>query len=362
MAEHLYVVVMAGGSGTRFWPLSRRKTPKQLQAIVGEEPLIKATVSRFEGLVPAENIFVITGPDQDGPTREVLPELPAANVVAEPEGRDTAAAIALGATLLAGRDPDAVMATVPADHVIKPLGLFQATIAAASDVALRTDRLILFGIRPDRPATGYGYIHFGDTLEQAAGDFPVRQVLGFTEKPDERTARRYMESGEYYWNSGIFVWRAARILQEIKTFLPGHAEAFERVAAVLGTDKENEVLAAEYPKLKRISIDYAVLEKAKDVAVLEAGYQWDDVGTWLALERHFEPDESGNVVVGDALAIGSSGCILRGSGKRLIAAIDLANMLVVETDDAVLICPKDRDQDVKRLVEELKKRGREELL
>ncbi len=362
MPEHLYAVVMAGGSGTRFWPLSRQKTPKQLQAIVGKVPLIAATVERLEGLLPPEDVYVITGPGQDGPTREALPGIPAGNVIAEPEGRDTAAAIALGATVLAKRDPDAVMAVMPADHVIKPTGLFQGTLAAAADVAQRTDYLVLFGLRPSFAHTGLGYIHYGDTLERAAGDFPVRKVLGFTEKPDERTARDYLESEEYYWNSGIFVWRTSRILKEIAEFLPGHAESFAKIGEALGTARERETLAAEYPKLEKISIDYAVLEKAADVAVLEASYQWDDVGSWRALERHFEPDERGNVIVGDAIEIGSTGCIIRGTGKRLIAAIGLTNMLVVETDDAILICPKDRDQDVKKLVEELRKRGRTELL
>jgi mannose-1-phosphate guanylyltransferase len=362
MPENLYAVIMAGGSGTRFWPLSRQKTPKQLQTIVGDKTLIAATFERLEGLVPPENVYVITGPGQDGATREALPALPAGNVIAEPEGRDTAAAIALGATVLAGRDPQAVMAVMPADHVIRPVGLFQATLAAACDVAQRTDYLLLFGIRPDRAATGYGYIHHGDTLERAAGDFPVRRVQAFKEKPDERTAREYVESEEYYWNSGIFVWRASRILREIAEFLPGHAESFEKIGEALGTPAEGEVIAEEYPKLKKISIDYAILEKARDVAVLEAGYQWDDVGTWLALARHYEPDERDNVIVGDALEIGSTGCIIRGSGKRLVAAIDLTNILIVETDDAILVCPKDRDQDVKKLVEELRKRGRTELL
>ncbi len=362
MAENLYAVIMAGGSGTRFWPLSRQKTPKQLQAVVGEKPLIAATFDRLGGLLPPENVLVITGPGQDGPTREILTDLPPENVIAEPEGRDTAAAIAFGATVLARRNPEAVMAVMPADHVIRPVGLFQATLAAACDVAQRTDYLLLFGIRPSFAHTGLGYIHFGETLERAAGDFPVRKVEGFKEKPDERTARDYLESEEYYWNSGIFVWKSSRILREMAEYLPGHAESFAKIGEALGTAKEAETIAAEYPKLKNISIDYAILEKAADVAVLEAGYQWDDVGSWLALERHYEPDERGNVVVGDAVEIGSTGCIIRGSGKRLVAGIDLTNILIVETDDAILVCPKDRDQDVKKLVEELRKRGRTELL
>jgi mannose-1-phosphate guanylyltransferase len=362
MPENLYAVIMAGGSGTRFWPLSRRKAPKQLHAIVGDRPLIATTFERLDGLVRPGNIYVITGEDQAGPTRAALPALPPENVIAEPEGRDTAAAIALGATVLAKRDPDAVMAVIPADHVIKPVGLFQATLAAACDVALRTDYLLLFGLRPSFAHTGLGYIHFGDTIERAAGSFPVRKVLGFTEKPDGRTAREYVDSEEYYWNSGIFVWRASRILREIARLLPGHAESFARIGGALGTARERQVLAAEYPTLKKISIDYAVLEKAKDVVVLEAPYTWDDVGSWLALERHTEPDSSGNTVIGDALSLGSSGCILYSAGKRLVVGLDLANMLVVDTDDVVLICPKNRDQDIKRLVEELRKRGKTELL
>jgi len=362
MSEHLYVVIMAGGSGTRFWPLSRQRSPKQLQAIVGETPLIRSTVERFDGLVPPQNVYVIAGPGQDQPTRRILPELRPANVIAEPEARDTAAAIALGATVLLKRDPEAVMVVVPADHLIKPQGLFQATVAAAADVAVRTDYLILFGIRPSFAATGFGYIRYGDKLEEAAGGLAVRQVRGFTEKPDERTARDYLESGEYHWNSGIFVWRASRILKEIKAYLPGHAAAFEKIGAALGTPAEKKVLAEEYPRLKKISIDYAVLEKASGVAVLEAGYEWDDVGSWLALERHMDKDGAGNVVVGDALAVGSNGCIIHSSGKRLVAVLDLANMLVVDTDDVVMICPKNRDQDIKRLVEEVRKRGKTALL
>jgi mannose-1-phosphate guanylyltransferase len=362
MSDHLYVVIMAGGSGTRFWPLSRQKSPKQLQAIVGETPLIRATVERFDGLVRPDNIYIITGPGQDEPTRRMLPGVKPGNVIAEPEGRDTAAAIALGAALLLKRDPEAMMAVVPADHLIQPRDAFQAAISAAADVAARTDYLVLFGIRPTFPATGLGYIHFGDQLEQAAGGRSVRKVRGFTEKPDERTARDYLQSGEYHWNSGIFVWRAARIMREIAALLPGHGAAFEKIGAALGTPAEAKVMAEEYAKLKKISIDYAVLEKASDVAVIEAGYQWDDVGSWLALARHGKKDPAGNVVVGDALAIGSTGCIIHSSGKRLVAALDLTNMLVVDTDDVVLICPKNRDQDIKRLVEELRKQGRTELL
>ena len=222
--------------------------------------------------------------------------------------------------------------------------------------------LILFGVRPSFPATGYGYIRYGDKIEETAGGSAVRKVRAFTEKPDERTARDYLSSGEYYWNGGIFVWRAARILREIGAFLPGHGAAFEKIGAALGTPDEKKVLAAEYAKLKRISIDYAVLEKAADVAVLEAPFEWDDVGSWLSLERHLEKDASGNVVLGRVLASGSAGCIVHSSGKRLVAALDLTNMLVVDTEDVVLICPKNRDQDIKRLVEELRKQGRTELL
>ncbi|HOX07931.1 MAG TPA: sugar phosphate nucleotidyltransferase [Planctomycetota bacterium] len=362
MSEHLYVVIMAGGSGTRFWPLSRQKSPKQLQAIVGETPLIRSTVERFEGMVPPENIFVITGPGQDEPTRRILTGIRPGNVIAEPEGRDTSAAIALGATVLLKRDPEAMMAVVPADHLIKPRELFQATVAAAADVAARTDYLILFGIRPSFPSTGFGYIRFGDRIETASGGMAVRQVRGFTEKPDERTARDYLESKEYHWNSGIFVWRAARILREISACLPGHGQAFEKIGAALGTPAERKVLAEEYARLRKISIDYAVLEKASGVAVLEAGYEWDDVGSWLALERHMDRDQSGNVVLGDAISMGSTGCIIHSSGKRLVAALDLTNMLVVDTDDVVLICPKNRDQDVKKMVDEVRRRGKTELL
>jgi mannose-1-phosphate guanylyltransferase len=361
VSENLYAVVMAGGAGTRFWPLSRRTNPKQLQPLVGDLPLIAATVERLGQLVPPEKVLIITGADQAEATAKVLPQLPNENIIGEPEGRDTAAAIALAASILLKRDPEAIMAVMPADHVISPAEVFRKTLATAAKVAAKTDCLLLFGIKPSFAHTGLGYIHFGEDLPGSSGA-PVRRVVNFTEKPDTDTAEKFIKSGEYYWNSGIFVWQAARIIREIEQHLPKHGKSFKRIAAAIGGAEQESTIAREYPKLEKISIDYAILEKAEDVAVLEANYQWDDVGSWLALERHCPQDAHGNVADGDILMLDTHGCILRGSGRRLIATVGIKDLLVIETDDAIMVCPKNRDQDVKKLVDELKKRERLELL
>jgi len=357
----LYAIIMAGGSGTRFWPRSRKKTPKQLLKIVGSRTMTEDTVRRFSGMLPPGQIFVITNIEQASAARKVLPDIPKKNIIAEPVGRDTAAAIGLGAVIVTRCDPDGLMAVLPADHVIHPKKKFINTVKAAALAAQNSDCLITFGIKPRHPATGYGYIRRGKKLKTVRG-LDVYAVRQFKEKPDLKTAEKYVASGDYYWNSGIFVWKASVILENLKKFLPAHYRALMKIQKALGSDKEKEILQKEYRRLRKISIDYGVLEKAADVRVIAADYEWDDVGAWRALESHHRQDENGNTVLGKFIGINTSGSIMIGEKNHLIAGIDMEDVIVVQTPDATLVCPKKSAQKVKDLVNLLRKKGMDKYL
>jgi len=362
MPEHLYAAILAGGGGTRFWPLSRRARPKQLLRVVGKRTLLEETCARLAGFVPPGRVLVVTGADQAASTREALVgggSGAGVEVLAEPEGRDTAAAIGFAAEVLRRRDREAVMAVLPADHVVRPAEQLQAALAAACDVAERTGALITFGIPPDRPATGYGYIHRGKKIDEAGG-FDVYRVRRFVEKPDLATAEAYLEGGEHDWNSGMFVWRAARILEEIKKHLPAHAKAIaESVDALEAGDAAK--LAKVYASMKKVSIDFGVMEKAKEVAAIRAPFAWDDVGAWGAVARLAETDADGLAASGDVIAIDTRDCVIHSAGP-LVTALGVRDLVIVATEDAVLVCDRSRDEDVRRVVERLREEGREELL
>ncbi|HHL40382.1 MAG TPA: mannose-1-phosphate guanylyltransferase/mannose-6-phosphate isomerase [Deltaproteobacteria bacterium] len=348
----LYGVILAGGVGTRFWPLSRRTTPKQLLGIVGRDSLLKATIKRLRPLVAPERTFVVTNAEQAWLIETHLgADDTAPAFVIEPMGRNTAPAIGLAAMNLVKEDPEAVMAVLPADHMIKEAAAFRKALRAAAELAAEGG-LVTFGIVPTRPETGYGYIKARRGEEKVVGGITARPVERFVEKPDLKKARAYLRSGSYYWNSGIFVWKAARILEEMAEHLPSVYRGLERIRN--GADA-----AREFRRMEDISIDYGILEKTRGIVVLEAPFTWSDLGSWSSLRDVMKTDKAGNIVRGRAVDIGSSGSIIIAS-ERLVATIGLKDMVVVDTDDSTLVCPVERAQQVKDMVGLLKKKGMSE--
>jgi len=352
MAER-YAVIMAGGRGERFWPQSRLKRPKHLLPIVGDKPMLAQTLERLEGFVEPEKVFIITNAEQREAVLEVCPQVPAGQVVGEPVGRDTAAAVGLAAMLVKLRDPAAGFAMLPADAVIEDKEGFQEVLGAAFEAAEKQPLLVTIGIKPAYPATGYGYIHQGGKVLEAAGR-PVFDVRAFVEKPDEKTAKAYLESGEYYWNAGMFVWAVATIEEAFERHTP---ELYDSLSAIHDRMQRGEelgpLLEEAYPKLEKISVDYAIMEKAERVAMLESAFDWDDVGEWPAIARHAEADGAGNVTRGEVVMSASKDNIVLSPDGHLTALIGVEGMIVVKTADATLICPKERAQDIKKLVKEI---------
>ncbi len=351
-----YVVIMAGGRGERFWPHSRIRRPKHLLPIVGESPMLAQTVTRLEGLVPPERVFVVTNHEQREATLEACPELLPEQVVGEPIGRDTAAAVGLAALLVKRKSPDAPFAMLPADHVIDDAAGFRDVLRSAMTAAAQEEILVTIGVQPTEPATGYGYVQRGG-LKMDADNRPVHDVSRFVEKPDLETAKGYLESGDYFWNAGMFVWRPEVILNALATHasdLHQHLSALdERWRAGKSLDS---CMQSIYPDLPRISIDYAVMEKADNVVMMESDFDWDDVGEWPAVARHFPLDEAGNVSRGEVVALDSADNLVITSKGRLTALLGVQDLIVVETGDATLICHRDKAQEVKRLVQEIAQR------
>ncbi len=356
--EHAFAVVLAGGRGERFWPLSTARRPKQLLALVGERPMIAQTVERLSGLTPPERILVITNAEHVGATRERVPELPPENIVGEPMGRDTAAAVALAAALVRARDPTAVFAILPADHAIGAPDRFRATLAAAFAAAARHEALIVIGIPPAAPLPSFGYIEAGDPRFAEEGR-PFHAVRRFVEKPDVETARRYLAAGRFYWNAGMFVWSLKSLDAALARHAPRYAELSRRLSeAAAGADLEAAIRDA-YAPLEKISIDYALMEKADNILMIPADFPWDDVGTWAALRHHFPADENGNVAVGDFAALDARGNTVYSPG-RLTALLGVDDLIVVHTENATLICRRDRADEVKKMVRHLQNDGRHE--
>ena len=346
-------VIMAGGKGERFWPWSRSSVPKQFLSLVGDSSLLQRTIGRVSRLIPMERIYVVTGLEYVGLIRSQLPSLPSGNIIIEPVGRDTAPCAGLAALYLERNGHDSVMAVLPADHVIRDEEEFLGVFRAALEAAERFGGLVTIGIRPTRPETGYGYIKMGSPLEAVEGR-QVYRVERFTEKPDLKTAREFVEEGSYLWNSGMFFWRTSVLRREISLHLPDIHNRLERIEADLGTPSEWETLEQEFPKMQKISIDYGIMEKAANAHVIPGEFGWDDAGSWSALERVMGVDRDGNVVAGKVIAVDTSRSIIQGR-HRLIATVGIADLIVVETDDAVLVCKKGREQDVKALLARLKK-------
>jgi mannose-1-phosphate guanylyltransferase len=356
--SHVFAVIMVGGPGTRLWPASRRARPKPLMEIAGAS-LFRQAVDRAKAATgDVARIILITVKDAAKAVRAEAPEIPAQNVIVEPVGRDTAACIGLGACVVRARDPDGVMAVLPADHLISPVDAFAETVRRAVRRA-GTGALVTLGITPRRPETGYGYIHRGEQIE--TGVFRVRQ---FKEKPDIDTAKKYLADGGYYWNSGMFIWRADALLAEMARLLPAHAKAMESIGRAAGTRAFGSVLKAQYEPLQRISIDYGVMEKAKNVEAVEAGFQWDDLGSWTSVAAHLPKDAEGNASarLENLLAIDAKNCVVSADAKKLVALLGVEDLIVVDTKDALFICPRSRDQEVKKVVEELRKMNETDLL
>lgn len=359
----LHAMIMAGGGGTRFWPRSRQARPKQFLSVVGDRSLLQQALDRIEACaLPASRLWILTGKDYIEETKKQLPSLPPDHVVGEPCGRDTAPCIALGAALIARSDPEAVMLVTPADHIIEPVQEFRRAVHVAEQMAIeQPGAIITFGIPPTFPSTGYGYIHKGAQTAQRQG-ISVYRVASFKEKPAADRAREFVSSGEYYWNSGIFVWRAATILAALKEHRPNLHAAVERIADAWPTPRRQEVLNREYPAIDKVSIDYAVMEHHKDVLVVQAPYRWDDVGSWLAVERLHPQDAAGNTVLGSHLGIDTKDCVVVGEAGRLIATIGVQDLLIIQDGDCTLVAHRTQESAVKQIVEELRKRRQDKYL
>lgn len=353
----LYAVVMAGGSGTRFWPKSRRNFPKQLLKLHGDATMLQQTVGRVASLVPPERVLIITGADQVDGVRAQLPDVPAENVVAEPCPRDTAPCVGLAAQIIARRDPEATMIVMPADHVIRPEETFVKTVRAAVDVIdADPTAFVTFGVRPTYPETGYGYIERGELLGNPGG-IALNKVVRFREKPDRATAEQFVASGNFVWNAGIFLWRARAILDALAVHKPALAASLDRVGDAVGTPSASEVLADEFPKMERVPIDKAVMEKAPNVRVLEVVYDWNDVGDWRALSALVPPDAGGNTVQGNVHAVDTRGSIVVSDDGGLIATLGVDDLVIVQSGGVTLVTRKDQLDRLKSLVEGLDTAG-----
>ncbi len=350
-----YALIMAGGVGTRLWPLSRQDRPKQSLKLVGERTMFEHAVDRIAPLVQPENILVVTGAEHVEDLSAQAPELPDENFIVEPLGRGTAPAIGLGAIHLQRRDPDAVMAVLTADHFITQIERFRRVLLTSEQVA-QAGHLVTLGIKPTSPSTGYGYIKQGEQLDTVNG-FPVFRAERFTEKPGAETAFQMVESGEYSWNSGMFVWRVDRVLTEFQQQMANFYVQLTEVKAALHTPGYEPTLKRIWPQVTKQTIDYGIMEGAADVTVIPVDIGWSDVGSWASLVDLSPSDEDGNVISGEHIGIDTQNTLIFGN-QRLIATIGVDQMVIVDTEDALLVCPMDREQEVRDLVKKLKEQDK----
>jgi len=345
-----YAVIMAGGIGSRFWPASRKEQPKQFLDVFGNGTLIQNTVARLQGLIPPERCLVVTHERYVEQTQKQLPAVPEENILTEPISRNTAPCITYAAAVLADRDEEATMVVLPADHVINNVQEFHRTLDVALTAAQEPGRLVTIGIEPSHPATGYGYIQY-DSEEASKGGLSAHPVRTFAEKPDASTAERFIDSGDFLWNSGMFIWRADTILGQVEEHLPDTHDAFAPVREA-GDEIDRDALRTAFQKSPRISIDYGVMEQAESVYVVPGSFDWNDVGDWRAVYDLSDKDEHGNVIEGDVIMQDSSRCYVQ-AGERLVVLVGIHDAVVVDTDDAVLVCDRDTAQQVKQVVEYL---------
>ena len=351
-----YGVIMAGGGGTRFWPLSRQATPKQLLNLSGKDLMVNEAIDRLSKTADKNDIFIVTNKTQVAKMLEATNgRIQKNHILSEPSARNTAACIGYAALEIIKKYGDGIMVITPSDAYIKNESEFTRILGIAVKAAEEKDALVTVGITPTFAATGYGYIKFQETGET------VLKVLEFKEKPDEATAKKYVESGEYAWNSGMFIWKASTILKNFERFLPDIYADLQKIGDAMNTANELKVIDEVYPKITSISIDYGIMEKADNVYVVPGEFGWNDVGSFDMLGVLHDADENGNIKIGDQINVDTKNCITYSSG-RLVATIGLENVVVIETGDAILVCDKNKVQDVKKVVEQLKAAGRTELL
>ncbi len=362
-----YAVIMAGGGGTRFWPWSRENQPKQILPVLSDRPMIWDPVERILPLIPREKIFIVTAQSQVADLQKQVPQLAPENILAEPVGRNTAPCLCLAALHVLRKDPKGIMVVLPADHFIGNHRGFRKTLQAAVTFARSQDYLITLGVRPTEPETGYGYIESGGTLTTVLG-VPVHAVKSFREKPTRAKARSFLRGRKHLWNSGMFIWRASVFGEAVKEFLPDLYREMKTLEKSLGTRREKRALEKTYAGCPSISVDYGIMEKAKNVALIEAQFLWSDVGNWGTLGKIRSLDKDGNTRIlcgrtgrGQVLLLDSAGCVVR-SEEKLIAGIGLRDMIIVEAGNAVLVCPRDRSQEVRRVLKELQERDLKEYL
>ena len=343
-------LIMAGGRGERFWPKSRKNLPKQFLSLTGDgRTMIQLTVERILPLVDMQDIYIATNRSYKALVREQLPELPEENILCEPVAKNTAPCIGLGAVHIARKYEDAVMFVLPSDHLIKYNAMYLDTLRRASEVAEAGDNLVTLGIMPDYPETGYGYIKFQPDARKGV----AFEVERFVEKPDLETAKQYLATEQYLWNSGMFIWRVSTILRSIEKYLPDTYAGLRRIGDAIGAPDEKDVLEKEFSAFKSESIDYGIMEKADHIYTLPGSFGWDDVGSWNAVERIQPANEFGNVVHGNAVTVDTKRCIIQG-GKKLIATVGLEDIIIVDTDDALLVCEKGDAGEIKKVLENLK--------
>jgi len=357
--EHAYAVILAGGSGTRFWPLSRRRRPKQLLNLLGDRTLLEETVRRILPVIPAERIYIFANELLRAQTLRTLPQLPKSQIVAEPAGRNTAPTIGLAAHEILRRDPEGLMVVLPSDHVIGKPGAFRRVLRTACRWAAADGRSVIVGLEPTRPDTGYGYVRKGRRVARAAG-LQIYQVEKFTEKPPVATARRYVASGRYLWNGGMFIWRASTLLRNLARSKPEMASALQRIARAGGV-QATRTLRRIFPRIEKISIDYAVMEKAAEVFVVAADIGWSDVGSWEVVYNLQSKDAEGNVRPQASLCLDARGNMVI-SPRKFVVAVGVRDLVIIETDDALLVAARERSQDVGKAVQELEKQGLVRLL
>ena len=348
---NIYGVIMAGGSGTRFWPLSRKERPKQLLNLSGKDVMLNEAIDRLSTITSKDNVFIVTNAKQVPPVKAVTKDkIRDENILSEPDARNTAACIGYAAVEILKRHGDGIMVITPADHYIKNVPELTRLFNLAVTTAERTNKLITIGITPTYPSTGFGYI------QSENNDLEVKPVLSFKEKPDLKTAEKYITSGDYTWNSGMFIWKASVILDKFKEFVPDIYEDLIEIQNALGTEKEQETLYKIYPNIRKISIDYAVMEPASiknEVLVIPGDFGWNDIGSWDMLDVLHPTDENGNISIGDAIQIETSNTYIY-STSRTVTTLGVENLIIVETPDALMITTKERAQDVKKIVEVIK--------
>ncbi|MGB9893123.1 MAG: mannose-1-phosphate guanylyltransferase [Candidatus Saccharicenans sp.] len=353
------VIILAGGSGTRFWPVSRSQKPKQFLKILSEKSLIEETLNRIKGLIPSSRIYTIAVAEQNKILKKLLPELPEKNFLVEPEARNTAPSLLLATAYIYLKNPEAVIVALPADHYIKKVRVFRQKLATAARAAYEYRKIVMFGIPPSSPATGYGYIHASTTKPQKVGGEKFYSVRGFREKPDLPTALEFLQSGDYYWNSGIFLWRADVFQESLREFVPELFSAWIKLLPALRRNDRREI-GRVFREIPALSIDYALIEKVVGSLMSQGDFGWSDLGSWGSLYAYLPEDRACNVARGRLMALEAKNCLVFNPGQ-MTALLGVEDLIVVNAGDALLVCRRDQDQKVRELVEKLKKEAPEYL-